>query len=118
MSHGPIHDLYRRWLDDLWNGSPSTAAELVAEGFVGHWPDRTVTGPHELAEVVAQTQQMFTDLRFDLEVGPVVEGDLVAGRWTGGGGTPDGEMRFAGNDVLRVDGGLFVEYWVGTVTLP
>ncbi|WP_250445071.1 ester cyclase [Actinotalea sp. C106] len=111
------HALYHRWLAELWNGSPEAAHELVTEDFAGYWPDRTVRGPAELAEVVAQTQQMFTDLTFALAVGPLVEGDLVAGRWLGSGASPDGPARFAGNDVLRVRDGRIAEYWVGTVTL-
>ena len=59
---------------------------------------------------------MFSDLSFVIEVGPIVEGDLVAGRWIGTGETEDGPMRFTGNDILRVADGRFVEYWTGTST--
>lgn len=110
------HELYRRWLDELWHGNRDVAADLVTEDFVGHWPDRDVTGPAALAAVVRETHAMFTDLSFALEVGPVVEGDLVAARWTGRGRTDDGPMRFVGNDVLRVRDGRFAEYWVATWT--
>jgi len=108
------HDLYHRWLGELWNGSPSTARELVSDDFIGHWPDREVRGPAELAAVIGETQDMFTALTFTLEVGPIVEGDLVAARWTGHGQTADGEMSFFGNDILRVKDGRFVEYWTAS----
>lgn len=111
MPRTASHDLYRRWLDELWAGSPGAAERLVAENFVGHWPDRDVHGPVELAAIVAETRRMFTDMTFVLEVGPIVDGDLVAGRWTGSGTTPEGPMTFVGNDVLRVEQGRFVEYW-------
>ncbi|GAA2011961.1 hypothetical protein GCM10009799_45300 [Nocardiopsis rhodophaea] len=114
MAQTPQHDLYRRWIDELWNGSPESVEHLVSDDFVGHWPDRDVHGPAELAELIAQTQAMFSGLRFVLEVGPVVEGDLVAGRWTGHGRTPDGEMTFFGNDILRVRDNRFVEYWTAS----
>jgi len=52
MTSTPLHDLYRRWLDELWGGSPGVAEELVAGDFVGHWPDRDVHGPDELAGVI------------------------------------------------------------------
>lgn len=65
----------------------------------------------DLAAVVAQTRAMFTEITFELQVGPIVEGDLVAACWTGTGTTPGGPVRFTGNDVLRVDQGRFVEYW-------
>lgn len=104
----------RRWLAELWNGSPSIAHELVSEDFVGHWPDREIRGPAELAEVIRQTQEMFTGLTFTLQVGPIVDGDLVSGRWTGRGQTANGEMNFLGNDILRVDNGRFVECWTAS----
>ncbi|HET6735400.1 hypothetical protein [Mycobacterium sp.] len=50
------------------------------------------------------------------EVGPLVDGGLVAGRWVGTGKTQDGPMRFTGNDILRSADGRFVEYWTGTST--
>jgi hypothetical protein len=108
------HDLYRRWLDELWNGSPDAAAHLVSEDFAGHWPEREVTGPDGLAAVVGETHAMFADLTFTLEVGPVVEGDLVAARWTGRGRTPEGAVDFFGNDILRIRHGRFAEYWVAS----
>lgn len=114
MASSSAHDLYRRWLDELWNGDPNAAADLVSEDFVGHWPDRDVRGPAELAEVIAETRGMFSELSFVLEVGPIVEGDLVAARWTGRGETPDGPMSFFGNDILRIEGDRFVEYWAAS----
>lgn len=108
------HHLYRRWLDELWNGDPSAARDLVADDFVGHWPDRDVHGAEELASMIGQTQDMFTSLRFTLEVGPLVEADLVSGRWRGRGQTAEGELSFFGNDILRVRHGRFVEYWTAS----
>ncbi len=35
---------------------------------------------------------MFRHLRFELAVGPIAEGDLVDGRWTGVGITRDGDQ--------------------------
>lgn len=107
--------LYERWINELWAGQP-VAAEVVSEDFVGHWPDREVHGPAELQAIIDQTQKMFSDLIFVIEVGPFAEGDLVAGRWVGTGSTADGPQRFTGNDILRVADGRFVEYWTGTST--
>jgi hypothetical protein len=36
---GP-HALYRRWLGELWHGRFEAVGEIVADGFVGHWPER------------------------------------------------------------------------------
>lgn len=114
MTSTPLHDLYRRWLDELWAGSLGAAEQLGAEDFVGHWPDRDVHGAAGLAATVAETRAMFTEITFDLQVGPIVDGDLVAGRRTGTATTAEGSMSFFGNDVLRVDQGRFVEYWTAS----
>ena len=106
-----LREMYRRWIDELWNGDPAVAGALLADDFVGHWPDREVHGPGDLATIVRETRAMFTDLTFTMTVGPVADGDLVAGRWTGRGQTADGVTRFFGNDILRVRDGRFVEYW-------
>jgi hypothetical protein len=107
--------LYQRWIDELWAGKP-VAAEVVSDDFVGHWPDRDVHGPAELQAIIDETQKMFSDLTFSIEIGPLVDGDLMAGRWVGSGTTQDGPMRFTGNDILRFADGRFVEYWTGTST--
>ncbi|MCP9489224.1 MAG: ester cyclase [Solirubrobacteraceae bacterium MAG38_C4-C5] len=57
---------------------------------------------------------MFTELFFELAVGPIVEGDLVSARWIGCGRTSEGPMSFFGNDILRVRDGRFAEYWVAS----
>ncbi|MCV6975417.1 nuclear transport factor 2 family protein [Mycobacterium bourgelatii] len=110
-----VRELYRRWIDELWAGQP-VAAEIVTEDFVGHWPDREVHGPHELQQIVDQTRNMLSDMTFAIQIGPLHEGDLVAGRWVGSGRGPDGPMSFTGNDILRLadDGQRFAEYWTGT----
>jgi len=113
MAYDP-HALYRRWLGELWHGSFGAVGEIIADDFVGHWPDRDVRGPDELVELIAETKAMFSELTFELEVGPLAEGDLVAGRWTGSGRSDDGELRFFGNDLLRVEQGRFAEYWVAS----
>ena len=106
-------ELYERWINELWAGR-SVAGELVADDFVGHWPDHEVHGPDELHAIIDKTRTMLTDLKFVVEVGPFVEGELLAARWIGTGATSDGPKRFTGNDILRFADGRFVEYWTGT----
>lgn len=109
------HELYHRWIAELWSGRP-VAAEIVTEDFVGHWPDRDVHGPAELQQIIDETRNMLADLTLRVEVGPLQEGDLVAGRWVGRGRGPEGPVDFTGNDILRLaaDGRRFAEYWTGT----
>ena len=105
--------LYGRWINELWAGEP-VAAEIVTDDFVGHWPDREVHGPDELQAIIAETRNMLADLTFTIELGPLIDGDMVAGRWVGKGRSDDGPMSFTGNDILRIEGDRFAEYWTGT----
>ena len=90
------------------------AGEIVTEDFVGHWPDREVHGPDELEAIIAETRSMLADLTFEIELGPLADGDFIAGRWKGTGRSGEGLMTFTGNDILRVEGDRFAEYWTGT----
>lgn len=105
--------LYQRWIKELWAGT-ITAAELVSADFVGHWPTRDVQGPDQLQAIVDDTRKRLRELMFVVDVGPLVQGDLVAARWISTGATRSGPARFTGNDILRVVDGKIVEYWTGT----
>jgi SnoaL-like domain len=105
--------LYERWINELWAGQP-VAADLVSDDFIGHWPDRDVRGPAELQAIIEETRNMLADLTFAIEIGPLVDGDMVAGRWVGTGRSDDRPVSFTGNDILRMDGDRFAEYWTGT----
>lgn len=114
-------DLYQQWITHLWNGPSDAeqlreaAANLVTKDFVAHWPGQDVRGPDELADLIAQTKSMFSDLRFEIEIEPLADADMVAGRWIGSGRTTDGTAaRFVGNDILRTKDGRFCEYWVAS----
>ena len=105
--------LFERWINELWAGE-DVAAEIVTDDFVGHWPDREVHGSDELQAIIAETRNMLADLTFEIELGPLVDGEMVAGRWVGRGRTDNGPMSFTGNDILRIEDGRFAEYWTGT----
>ncbi len=109
------HALYRRWIEELWSGRLEAAADFVSRDFVGHWPDHDVRGLTALLGTVQQARDMFAEITFTIELGPIAENDLVSGRWRGQGTTADGQsMAFVGNDLLRIQDGQFVEYWVAT----
>lgn len=113
-------DLYARWLDDLWSGDldrlEEIAADVVTPDFVGHWAGRPgfVHGPDELAAVIREGRQLFEELTFHREVGPVgaPDGDLVAARWLARGVLDGQPVEFHGHDLLRHVDGRFAEYWV------
>jgi predicted ester cyclase len=130
MSASDLRQLYRRWMLELWNGDLSVATELVTGDFVIHQAraggagSEERRGPEAVVQMVRDGHAPFDGLTFEIEVGPVVEGDLVAARWAGRGryrgglpgasapaGTP---VRFGGIDLLRARDGRFAEYWVSS----
>ena len=121
-----LHALYRQWLPGLWNAEPCSMAALAAEIFtadaVAHWgPGRDYSTPETIAAKVREGVEMFDDVVVELEHGPVVDGDLVAARWTFAGrfrgGVPEfpgkegAEVRYHGMDLMRARDGRFAEYW-------
>ncbi|WP_066947208.1 ester cyclase [Streptomyces lushanensis] len=117
------------WLH-LWNGELERAADLVTPGFRVHaammdgGDGSAVSGPDALAGWIAQTRAAFSELTFRVEVGPIVQDELLALRWsvkgTYGGGFPAATaepgtpIEFTGTDLLRVEDGRFTEYWVNS----
>jgi predicted ester cyclase len=119
-------ELWERWIE-LWNGDLDLADEIIHRDFVVH----RIPPPHipaglggreSLLEWVRQTRSFFDDLRFTVEVGPVVDGEMVAGRWLAEGGYQGGipgatapagtHVGFHGNDIWRAEEGLIREYWL------
>ncbi|WP_311132070.1 ester cyclase [Nonomuraea gerenzanensis] len=107
---------------ELWNGDLQLAHELVTPDFVGHWPGMDVSGPDGLVEALRQGHAPFAEVEVTLDVGPIVDGDLVSARWTFAGTYRGGlpgvtaaegtRIAFSGHDILRAKDGRFTEYWV------
>jgi predicted ester cyclase len=119
-------ELWDRWIE-LWNGNLDLAEHIIHPDFeihrvpMPHVPEG-LGGRDILVEWVKQTRSILGSLRFTVEVGPIVDGEIVAGRWLAEGsyqggipgataptGTPVG---FHGNDIWRADDGLIREYWL------
>ncbi|UXA18466.1 ester cyclase [Mycobacterium sp. SMC-4] len=115
MPREHAESLYHEWIDAVWRRRVITP-DLIDAAFVGHWPTGDVEGPAGLESVVAQTHSMFEKLDFAVDLGPLVDGDYVIGRWTGVGSSARGETRFTGNDILRLRNGKVVEYWPATAS--
>jgi len=118
--------LWDRWIN-LWNGELDEAQEIIHPEFVIHRipPPRIserATGRDALLEWIRQTHLLFEGFRLTVLVGPIVDGETVAGRWIAEGSYRDGIpgstapvgtlVRFHGNDIWRADGGLIREYWL------
>jgi predicted ester cyclase len=125
-----LRRLYRRWMLELWNGDLAAAPELVTDDFVVHQAradgasSEVLRGPEAVVQMVREGHAPFEGLTFEIEVGPIVDGDMVAARWAGrgryrgglpGATAPAGtEVAFGGIDLLRARDGRFAEYWVSS----
>lgn len=120
------------WLR-LWNGDLAQAPGIIAPDFRVHaalldgGDGSSVGGVDGLVTWIGQTRAAFPDLRFAVEVPPLVDGRYASVRWTAtgtySGGFPGARaepgtvVTFTGTDTLRMQDGKFAEYWVNTDTL-
>lgn len=126
MTRDEAEQLYRRMLLELWHADDDAldglASQLVAAGFIIHQNGQEQHGSEALVHLVRQGRAPFSGVTVTLEQGPVIEGDLVAARWSFSGlyaggipeatapvGTP---VSFSGLDLVRVDPDGIAEYWV------
>ena len=126
MPTGDLKELWDRWIE-LWNGDLALAETIVHPEFALHRipppriPDQ-LGGRERLVAWIDQTRSLFPDLRFTVEVGPIVDGGMVAGRWLAEGSYQGGipgstapagsRVGFHGNDIWRAEDGLIREYWL------
>lgn len=124
--------IWAEWIA-LWNGDLERAHRIVAEDYVLHMTPvngeglSSFAGPGGLAAWIAQLHAAIRPLRFSVQVEPLFDRDLIAGRWlaegTYVGGFPGAtapagtSLRFAGADFLRIGNGQIVEYWLSSDVL-
>jgi predicted ester cyclase len=117
----------------LWNGDYGQAPGIISPGFRVHaalldgGDGSSIRGVDGLVDMVRQIRTPFPDLRFTVEVGPLIDGHYASLRWTAtgtyAGGFPGAKaepgtvVTFTGNDTLRMKSGRFVEYWLNADTL-
>lgn len=120
------------WLR-LWNGDVAQAPGIISPGFRVHaalldgGDGSSIRGVDGLVAWIGQTRAAFRDLRFTIEVPPLVDGRYASVRWTAtgtyAGGFPGAKAQpgtvvtFTGTDTLRMRDGRFAEYWVNSDTL-
>lgn len=116
----------------LWNGDFTGVGDLIDEGFHVHAAlldgssDTAIRGLEGLTSWIGQTRAAFSDITFATEVGPLVDGDHLVGRWeatgTYGSGWPGAaapvgtKVIFTGTDILRFENGKVIEYWINSDT--
>ncbi|MCN9244850.1 ester cyclase [Streptomyces sp. RY43-2] len=131
-------ELWAKW-NALWNGELdlSRADEVIADKFTVH--GTSLAGRMKTAAIdeirdrdglvswIVRTRAALEDLHFTDEPGPIVDGDLVAGRYRATavhrGGTPGATAAIGtatehvGMNILRIENGRFAEYWTVADTL-
>lgn len=122
------------WADwaGLWNGDFSKSRIVspsirVHAAMLDGSSNATIKGRDDFINWVKQARAPFDSMSFNTEVGPLLSGEFVIGRWTATGtyrgGIPGAKaepgtvVTFAGTDILRVKEGQIVEYWISSDTL-
>jgi hypothetical protein len=112
-------ELYRQWAA-LWNGELFIAHRIIADGFVAHLsadalvPDEPVCDARTVALWVAQIRARSSQLRYRVEVGPLVDGPYITAYWRVSGilkNPPGLSFDKVGMDILRFRGGRLSECW-------
>ena len=117
------------WLR-LWNGGYDLADALIAPVFrlhaalLGGASTDDVADPGALVAWIDGMHRALDDLTFEIEVGPLVDGDRLALRWRAHGryaggfpgatAAPGTPIAFTGIDLLRVEDGRIAEYWINS----
>lgn len=104
--------LWERWMA-LRNGDLAQADTLVAPALALHLPalGRAVDRPSGRAALISWISALrvaFPEGRLAVQVGPIISGDLIAGRWA----FSTAEATFTGTDIIRLAAGRVVEFWV------
>ncbi|HEX7658847.1 MAG TPA: ester cyclase [Pseudonocardiaceae bacterium] len=121
--------LWEQWTQ-LWNGKLSVADRILADNMTVHaalagdGDDSAIQGAQGVVGWINQLRAVLGDPVFTVQVGPLVDGPLIAGRWQVSGhyaggmpgataavGTP---VSFTGTDLLRVASDRLAEYWVNS----
>lgn len=124
--------LVNEWLD-FWNGNYALANGIVSPDVRVHaalmdgGDGSAVKGPLGMVKLITQIRSAFPDLHFDVEVGPIIDGEFIVLRWratgTYAGGFPGAtapvgtKVIFTGADMLQVQHGLIKDYWLNADTL-
>jgi steroid delta-isomerase-like uncharacterized protein len=118
-------DLVRRFYAEIFNsGNLAAADDIVAPEFIEHIPQpvpgaRSITGPDAIRSFASMFREAIPDLSVSID-DVIAAGNKVVTRvtWQGTqkgplfGADPTGKhLQFAGIDIVRIEGGRFVEHW-------
>ncbi|MFD4917503.1 nuclear transport factor 2 family protein [Streptomyces virginiae] len=120
-------ELWDGWLE-MWNEDPGAAHKIIAAEYRLHLPTTgatidpdTIRDPGTMADWVAGFTGKFEGLRYETDLGPVVNGELAVCRWFGTAtclgrtgwpsDVPGKRITWVGVDILRIVDGWIVEAW-------
>lgn len=117
-----LKNIYRRWVD-AWNGETSAIDEIISNDFIFHREhgQAEIRGREELRALIAGSRAIFSELSFEIQIGPLVDGEWVVARnqaegiYKGGmpGATAKAgtKMLLNGIDMLRIKDSEIIECW-------
>jgi hypothetical protein len=114
-------ELYRQW-GALWNGELFIAHRIIADEFKAHLtadatvPLEPVHDARTVALWVAQVRARAVQMRYRIELGPLIDGEYITAYWrvSGTHKAPAGQgpsFVKVGTDILRFRGGRLTECW-------
>ena len=112
------------WNGDLQQAEQILAADLTVNAAVIGVDGAAVQGARGVAGWVALLRKALGEPVFTVQVGPIIDGNLICGRWhlrgryagefPGATAAPGSPVDFTGTDILRIEGGLLAEYWLNS----
>jgi hypothetical protein len=117
--------LWQGWAE-LWNVDLSQVEQILARDFTVNAAivgvdGAAVQGARGVAGWVALLRKALGEPAFTVQAGPIIDDDLICGRWHLRASTPvecrvptaapGSRVDFTGTDILRIDNRLLAEYW-------
>lgn len=110
ITHVTPRDYLSDWLR-LWNGRLDLIDEVIHSQFAAHNPGNPDFGRDHLRAVIAGLRSHFDVFSVKADLGPVAQGDLVAGRWIAVAVSAGEASHWVGQSIFRIADEQIVEHW-------
>lgn len=98
------------WLR-LWNGRIDLIDSVIHPEFVAHVPGLESFGREQLRQAIISLRNHFDVYSVRADIGPVSQGDLVAGRWIAVAVSAGESSYWVGQSIFGIRDGLIAEHW-------
>ncbi len=109
-------DFLHDWLR-LWNGRLDLIDEVVHPDFRAHVPDHPEYDRNTLRAIVGGLRAHFDVFSAKPDLGPIRQGDLVAGRWVAVAISAGESSHWVGQSIFRIQDERIIEHWEINVQL-